>query len=161
MNVTGLFVSKLEWSNMTPWVFQFSSPEAQTLYFHILWPATTQLTSFDTQFSLSLSLQLHRARVQTHFNLVCFCSSLMQQWRKKLNVKKLQRLQVVANSLQNRLKILSLGGSAGQVSAFGSGHNPRVLGWSPGQAPWSMGSLLLSFCWQLPKLVYTLCQINK
>jgi len=50
------------------------------------------------------------------------------------------------------------------VSAFGSGHDPRVLGSSPAhRAPCSVGSLLIPL--PLPLLVFllllALCQINK
>lgn len=52
-----------------------------------------------------------------------------------------------------------LGGSVGEVSAFGSGHDLQVLGWNP-----KSGSLLcslLSLPLPLLSLTRTLSQINK
>ena len=39
--------------------------------------------------------------------------------------------------------------SVGEASAWGSGHDPMVLGWSP-QAPCSVGSLLLPLSLAFP-----------
>ena len=76
----------------------------------------------------------------------------------------LENSMEVPQKVENRATLGHLGGSVGQASAFGSGHDPRVHGSSPALGSLLSGELASSSPFAAPHaraLSLSLCQINK
>ena len=94
MNIMGIYISKLESCPGPagfPCIFLFSLLETQRLvHFPIFYASTTQFTFFVTNFPhLFFSCS---TGVQTHFTLVCFCSSMMRQGKRNITCGELAKI---------------------------------------------------------------------